>query len=229
MKRITAGLVDYGAGNIASVARALTGLGYRCRISRDMETLGAADVMVLPGVGAFPAAMDALHRHRLVDFIQNQARRGQPLVGICLGMQLLADTSSEHRLTAGLGLIPGAVVPLHRSRGTHEIPGQPRWHIGWNSIEVLADEPLLKPSDSKSLYFNHSYVFEAPAEYRVGVSRLDTPFTVAVRRGNIVGLQFHPEKSQLAGRELLKNVIEGLVSPVGRSDSVSDSRSVVRG
>lgn len=200
-RRITAGLVDYGAGNIASVARALTGLGYRCRTSRDMETLGAADVMVLPGVGAFPAAMEALHRHRLVDFIQNQARRGQPVIGICLGMQLLADTSSEHRLTAGLGLIPGAVVPL----------GDARWHIGWNTIEVLGDEPLLKPSDAKSLYFNHSYVFEAPVEYRVGVSRLDSPFTVAVRRGNIVGLQFHPEKSQVAGRELLKNVIEGLV------------------
>lgn len=201
-KRITAGLVDYGAGNIASVARALTGLGYRCRISRDTETLGAADVMVLPGVGAFPAAMEALHKHRLVDFIQNQARRGQPIVGICLGMQLLADTSTEHRLTAGLALIPGAVVPLREAK----------WHIGWNSIEVLGNEPLLKPSDAKSLYFNHSYVFEAPAEYRIGVSRLDTPFTVAVRRGNIVGLQFHPEKSQLAGRELLKNVVEGLVS-----------------
>jgi imidazole glycerol-phosphate synthase subunit HisH len=200
-KRITAGLVDYGAGNIASVSRALTGLGYRCRVTRDMETLAAADVMVLPGVGAFPAAMAALHQHRLVDFIQNQARRGQPMIGICLGMQLLAETSSEHRLTAGLGLIPGQVVPL----------GEARWHIGWNTIEVLGDEPLLKPSDAKSLYFNHSYVFEAPAEYRVGVSRLESPFTVAVRRGNIVGLQFHPEKSQIAGRELLKNVIEGLV------------------
>lgn len=225
MKRITAGLVDYGAGNIASVARALTGLGYRCRISRDIETLSAADVMVLPGVGAFPAAMEALHTHGLVDFIQNQARRGQPLVGICLGMQLLADTSSEHRLTAGLGLIPGAVVPLHGAAGVADTQGSAaRWHIGWNSIEVLGDEPLLKPSDSKSLYFNHSYVFDAPAEYRVGVSRLDTPFTVAVRRGNIVGLQFHPEKSQLAGRELLRNVIEGLVSPPGGSSSRSGLR-----
>ena len=205
-RRITAGLVNYGAGNLASVARALTSLGYRCRASRDPETLGAADVLVLPGVGAFPAAMEALHKHRLVEFIQAQARRGQPIVGICLGMQLLAHSSSELRYTTGLGLIPGQVQPLHAAR----------WHIGWNSLEVLDGEPLLRASDGQSVYYNHSYVFHAPAEYSVAVSRLnDAPgeaFTVAVRRQQIVGLQFHPEKSQLAGRELLRNVIEGLLT-----------------
>lgn len=209
-KRITVGLVDYGAGNLASVARALTGLGFRCRTSRDPETLGAADLLLLPGVGAFPAAMEALHRHHLVDFIQGQARRGQPLVGICLGMQLLAHSSSEHRYTTGLGLIPGQVQPLTSAR----------WHIGWNSVEVTPDDGLLRPSDGQALYFNHSYVFHAPAEYQVAVSRIaddaapgaGDAFTVAVRRGNIVGLQFHPEKSQLAGRDLLRNVIEGLVA-----------------
>lgn len=201
---VTVGVVDYGAGNIASVARAFTGLGYRCRVGRDTETLAAADVMVLPGVGAFPAAMEALHRHRLVEFIQAQARRGQPLVGICLGMQLLAQSSTEHRLTAGLGLIPGQVVPMESQR----------WHIGWNSIEVLGEEPLLQPSDGQSLYFNHSFHFRAPAEYSACVSRLEPAapsFTAAVRRGNVVGLQFHPEKSQVAGRMLLRNVIEGLL------------------
>lgn len=209
-RKITAGVVDYGAGNLASVTRALTGLGYRCRASRDIETLGAADVLVLPGVGAFPAAMEALHRHRLVDFIQAQARSGQPLVGICLGMQLLAHSSSEHRFTTGLGLIPGQVQPLQAAR----------WHIGWNSMEVTAADPLLAPSDGQALYFNHSYVFHAPAEYTAAVSRLaddgspgaGDAFTVAVRRGRIVGLQFHPEKSQQAGRALLRNVIEGLVA-----------------
>ncbi len=205
-RRITAGVVDYGAGNLASVTRALTGLGYRCRSSRDPQTLGAADVLVLPGVGAFPAAMEALHRLQLVDFIQSQARHGQPIVGICLGMQLLAHSSSEQRFTTGLGLIPGQVQPLTAAR----------WHIGWNSVEVLGAEPLLRPSDGQSLYYNHSYVFHAPAEYTVAVSRMDDangqPFTAAVRRNQIVGLQFHPEKSQLAGRELLRNVIEGLLA-----------------
>jgi len=176
-RRITVGVVDYGASNLASVARSLAGLGYRCRSSSDPETLGAADVMVLPGVGAFPAAMQALHKHRLVEFIQAQARRGQPIVGICLGMQLLAHSSSELRFTTGLGLIPGQVQPLQAAK----------WHIGWNSLEVLDSEPL-RVNDSP-----------------------DQAFTVAVRRQQIVGLQFHPEKSQLAGRELLKNVIEGLL------------------
>jgi len=204
-RRITAGLVDYGAGNLASVARALTGLGYRARISRDIETLGSTDVLVLPGVGAFPAAMAALHQHRLVDFIQGQARRGQPIIGICLGMQLLAHSSAEQGFTTGLGLIPGQVLPLQTAR----------WHIGWNSMEVTTDDPLLRPSDGLSMYFNHSFVFHAPAEYTAAVSRVDDApdraFAVAVRRNNIVGLQFHPEKSQLAGRALLKNVIEGLL------------------
>lgn len=204
-QRITAGLVDYGAGNLASVARALTGLGYRCRTSRDRDTLSAADVLVLPGVGAFPAAMAALHQYQLVDFIQQQARRGQPIVGICLGMQLLAHSSSEQGHTAGLGLIPGQVLSLQGAG----------WHIGWNHIEVIRGEPLLRPSDGRSLYFNHSFVFEAPPEYSVAVARLngrlDQAFTVAVRRQHVVGVQFHPEKSQHAGRELLKNVIEGLL------------------
>jgi imidazole glycerol phosphate synthase glutamine amidotransferase subunit len=204
-RRITAAVVDYGAGNLASVARALTGLGYRCRTSRDPETLGAADVLVLPGVGAFPAAMAALHQHRLVDFIQQQARRGQPIVGICLGMQLLAHSSSEHCFTTGLGLIPGQVQPLQGAR----------WHIGWNSVEAVGDDALLRASDGQSFYFNHSYVFHAPPEYCVAVSRLEDAaqgaFTVAVRRQHIVGLQFHPERSQIAGHEMLRNVIEALL------------------
>lgn len=198
-RRLTAAVVDYGAGNVASVARTLQGLNYRCRVTRDPETLAAADVMVLPGVGAFPAAMESLHRFRLVDFIQGQARRGQPLVGICLGMQLLADSSSEYRVTAGLGLVPGRVLPLPEGG-----------HIGWNTLDVVGREPLLEPSDRQWLYFNHSYAFDAPAEYTVGLARREQAFAAAVRRGRIVGLQFHPEKSQVAGRELLKNVIEGL-------------------
>jgi imidazole glycerol-phosphate synthase subunit HisH len=204
-RRITAALVDYGAGNLASVARAFTGLGYRCRSSRDPDVLASADVLVLPGVGAFPAAMAALHANHLVDFLGERARAGQPIIGICLGMQLLADSSSEHGLTAGLGLVPGHVRPLP----------QARWHIGWNSVDVLGDDPLLRPSDGESLYFNHAYAFSAPGPYTVAVSRLDDalddPVTVAVHRHNIVGLQFHPEKSQGAGHALLRNVVEGLL------------------
>ena len=200
MSALTVGVVDYGVGNLASVYRALHGLGYRCRVSRDPAVLSATDLLLLPGVGAFPAAMEALHACDLVEYLQQQAREERPMVGICLGMQLLADASDEYRLTAGLGLIPGQVSAL----------ADERWHIGWNTVEVLHGDPLLQPSDGQALYFNHSYTFEPAREYQIGIARLEHPFTAAVRRGNVVGLQFHPEKSQEAGRRLLRNVIDGL-------------------
>lgn len=200
MSALTVGVVDYGVGNLASVYRALHGLGYRCRVSREREVLSATDLLLLPGVGAFPAAMEALHACDLVEYLQQQAREERPMVGICLGMQLLADASDEYRLTAGLGLIPGQVSAL----------ADERWHIGWNTMEVLHGDPLLQPSDGQALYFNHSYTFEPAREYQIGIARLERPFTAAVRRGKVVGLQFHPEKSQEAGRQLLRNVIEGL-------------------
>lgn len=200
MSTLTIGIVDYGVGNFGSVQRALHNLGYRCRVSRSPVVLSETDLLLLPGVGAFPAAMQALHDCDLVEYLQQQGRQGRPIVGICLGMQLLADSSTEYRLTAGLGLIPGAVTPLP--------DGQ--WHIGWNTIEVLNRDELLQPSDGQSVYFNHSFVFEVAHEYQIGAARLDRPLTAAVRRGRVVGLQFHPEKSQIVGREILRNVIEGL-------------------
>ncbi|WP_050467319.1 imidazole glycerol phosphate synthase subunit HisH [Herbaspirillum chlorophenolicum] len=205
MSNRTIGIIDYGAGNLASVWRALHGLGYRCRISRDRDVLAATDVLLLPGVGAFPAAMQALHHHDMADFVQVNARAGKPVVGICLGMQLLADTSDEIRPTAGLGLIPGTVGELSDPAT--------KWHIGWNSMEVTSDDPAFTSSDGLSFYFNHSFVFHAPAEYVSGVARItqgQDAFPVAVRRNNIVGLQFHPEKSQTPGRQLLGHVIEGV-------------------
>ena len=203
MKRLTIGIVDYGVGNLASIQHALHTMGYRCRIAGDSDMLAQSDLLLLPGVGAFPAAMQALNSSELTDFVRQQAMGGKPVVGICLGMQLLADSSSELGLTAGLGLIPGKVVPLEQSR----------WHIGWNSIEVVRDDPLFMNGEGQTMYFNHSYFFDAPAEYQAAVSRLDElgkPFTVGVHRNNVVGLQFHPEKSQAAGRHMLTSVIEGL-------------------
>lgn len=202
MKRKTIGIVDYGVGNHTSVLRAFQSLGYRCRTSSDPELLAASDVIVLPGVGAFPAAMAALHARNLVGFMHDRARFGQPMIGLCLGMQLLADESLEHGTTAGLGLIPGQIGPLDGAQ----------WHIGWNTIEVTKGDKLLLPSDGESVYFNHSYVFTVPSEYQMCVARLNHSFTVGVRRGNVVGLQFHPEKSQRAGRVMLKNLVEGLTN-----------------
>lgn len=200
MKRRTIGIVDYGVGNHTSVWRALHALNYRCRVSSEPEVLDQTDLLVLPGVGAFAAAMNSLHQHNLVEYLRERSRVEHPIVGLCLGMQLLADASEEHGLTSGLGLIPGTVRPF----------SQGRWHIGWNMIEAVGDDPMFRLSDRESMYFNHSYVFEAPAEYQACVARIERPFPVAVRRGNLVGLQFHPEKSQDAGRALLRDVVEGL-------------------
>lgn len=201
MKHKTVGIVDYGVGNHTSVLRTFQALGHRCRVTSDREILAAADVLVLPGVGAFPAAMSALNRDGLASYLCELARQGKPFVGLCLGMQLLADASLEHGTTTGLGLIPGTVRPL---------PGLD-WHIGWNSLETVQHDPLMSPSDGESFYFNHSLVFDVPAAYQVAICRArESSFTVAVRRGNVVGLQFHPEKSQAAGKQLLSQLVEGL-------------------
>lgn len=201
-KRII-GVIDYGVGNLASVVHALRAMGYSCRVSQDRNELAESDLLLLPGVGAFPTAMVALHELGLVQFIQNQARSNKPIVGICLGMQLLAESSTEIVFTSGLSLIPGKVESL----------GNKRWHIGWNSIEVMENESMLMKYDGQTLYFNHSFIFLAPREHQMAVARLDpllSPITIAVRRNNVVGLQFHPEKSQATGRQLLANVIEEL-------------------
>lgn len=201
MNRKTVGIVDYGVGNHTSVLRTFQALGHRCRVTSDREILAAADVLVLPGVGAFPAAMSALHQHGLAGFLCELARLGKPFIGLCLGMQLLADESLEHGTTAGLGLIPGTVRPLQGMD----------WHIGWNSLETVQPDPLMTPSDGEPFYFNHSLVFNVPTAYQAGISRAHgSDFTVAVRRGNVVGLQFHPEKSQAAGKLLLSRLVEGL-------------------
>lgn len=198
--RRTVAIVDYGVGNHASVWRTLHALDYRCRVTREEAVLAEADLVLLPGVGAFRPAMEALHGHALAEPLQALARAGRPFLGICLGMQLMADRSEEFGHCAGLGLIPGRVTALP----------QAAWHIGWNTLETIGPDPLLRESDGRSVYFNHSYVFEPAPEYRIALARLAEPFAVAVRRENMVGLQFHPEKSQHAGRAVLRQTIEGL-------------------
>ena len=202
VKRII-GIIDYGVGNHSSVVNTLRPLGYRCCVSRDHQVLAETDLLLLPGVGAFPQAMDALHRLNLIQFLQNQARLNKPIVGICLGMQLLAESSTEVVFTSGLNLIPGKVESL----------GPSQWHIGWNNMEVVSHDPVFRKYNSQSFYFNHSYVFHLPQEYLIAVARFDSltePFPIVVRSNNVVGLQFHPEKSQVIGKALLSDIIEDL-------------------
>ncbi len=201
MSIITIGIVDYGMGNHASVAHSLRDIGFRVRISKEPAELDLVDALVLPGVGGFPAGMSALYERGLVTYLQEQARLQRPIAGICLGMQLLASASHEHEYTAGLDLIPGEIVPF----------ADHGWHIGWNTLECVGNNPLLTASDGQAFYFNHSFHYQGPAEYQVAVARHPSAFAAAIRRGSVVGVQFHPEKSQAAGKELLKNLITGLV------------------
>jgi len=200
MSKLTVGIVDYGVGNLASLRQALFEIGFRCRISDQPSVLDACHVLVLPGVGAFRPAIEALRSRGLDQYLIAQAAEGRPLLGICLGMQLLADESLEHGSERGLGIIPGAIVPF----------GAPHWHIGWNTIEHTTSDPLFAESDGDAFFFTHSFVYEGPAAYRVAQTKFERVFSSVIRRDRVVGVQFHPEKSQQAGRALLQRLIPGL-------------------
>jgi glutamine amidotransferase len=198
--RRTVGVIDYGIGNHASLHQTLYDVGHRCRISDDAGVLGQCDMLLLPGVGAFRPAMQALKAKALDALVAEQAHRGKPILGICLGMQMLAEASQEGGDTKGLGLIPGEVVSL----------GEPRWHIGWNAIETTQDDPIFRPSEGDSFFFNHSYAYKGPEKFQVCRATSGAVIAAGVRRDNVIGVQFHPEKSQSAGHALLKRIIEGL-------------------
>jgi len=198
--RRTVAIVDYGVGNHTSVLRCVRQLGFRAYVSNSAEQLNHANTLLLPGVGAYPTAMERLHALDLVSYLQRAVQRGRPLIGICLGMQLLAESSTELGLTPGLGLIPGVVEAI----------AEPRWHIGWNSLEVVPNQPLLESSDGEVMYFNHSYAYQGPDDFvtaRCRVHMNGPPLVAAIARGSVFGLQFHPEKSQQPGRDLLERLI----------------------
>lgn len=194
-------VVNYGLGNQASVQRVIRNLGHRCVITDDINQIAQADLVILPGVGAFPEAMKMLHSKHLINVLSERARLDRPILGICLGMQLLVESSEELGLTKGLGLIPGHIKLLK---------GQ-RWHIGWNTLEVEKDCHMLQSSNGHHFYFNHSYAYEGPEEYVEAVANNDQLIPAMIRLGKVAGVQFHPEKSQEAGRLLLGNLINSLV------------------
>ena len=201
MKRRSVGLVDYGVGNLASLSNCLSSLDYNVKISKDCKQLDALDMLILPGVGAFPVAINALKESSLDNFIVEKTIHGKPLIGICLGMQLLATASDEFGAGDGLNLIPGRVEKLQSGRP----------NIGWNYVHPVGDgaTPL---TFSRHFYFNHSFHFKAPPCCTVGLTNHDESLVSAIVRDNIIGFQFHPEKSQAAGKALLKQALEYLVN-----------------
>ena len=196
------GIIDYGLGNLASVKNSLKKIGYRVKVSKNIEVLNKVDMLVLPGVGAFPKAMNLLDEYNLIKFIQSKSKKDFPILGICLGMQLLAKSSMEQgHNTPGLGLISGEVVPFKENIT----------HVGWNKLEILKDNDLSKKFNSHSMYFNHSYYLSNSKDTIITKTRYNEIFPSMITKRNIIGVQFHPEKSQALGTDLLKLIIERLI------------------
>jgi glutamine amidotransferase len=197
------GLIDYGMGNRRSVEKALGHVGARVSVTSEADQLRACDGLVLPGVGAFPLAMRNLHELGLAEAIRSLVGDGVPLLGICLGMQLLFDSSEELEATAGLGLIPGAVERL--STGGLRVP-----HIGWNEVRFERPSALTAglPEQGSAFYHVHSLA-PTPADPAdvVGSTEYGERFATIVERGNVFGVQFHPEKSSAEGLRLLENFV----------------------
>jgi imidazole glycerol-phosphate synthase subunit HisH len=195
----TVALVDYGMGNRRSVEKALEHVGATVARTADPDDIRAADAVVVPGVGAFPEAMRRLNAAGLDEVIRERAEGGTPVLGICLGMQLLFERSAEHEGARGLGLLPGEVTAL-------EAPKVP--HIGWNRVAMRRASGLTRGlGDATAFYHVHSFVCRASEQDVVGEGEYGERFASIVERENVAGVQFHPEKSSRDGLQLLANFI----------------------
>lgn len=197
-------IVDYGMGNLDSVARAVEECGGVSVVTDRAEELRSADRVILPGVGAFPDGMRNLRARGMDAALQEQAERGMPILGICLGMQLLATEGWEGSHTAGLGLIPGSVKKLASNGAAIRIP-----HVGWNEVDLVRPSPLFDGvASGRDFYFVHSYALVCDrADDVLARTTYGARFVSAVECRNVQGVQFHPEKSQKRGFQLLRNFL----------------------
>jgi len=197
-------IINYGAGNLHSVNKAIEIVGGTAVVSDDPEVILNADKVILPGVGAFKDGMDGLEARGLVSLTKEAAQLGKPFLGICLGMQLLFDESEEQGLHRGLELLPGRVLEF--TNPEIKVP-----QIGWNQLQIIeAEFPLFKDIPAGAyVYFNHSFYCQ-PSESGHVLASTDygRDFASVVSKGNILGVQFHPEKSQKVGLQILKNFVE---------------------
>jgi imidazole glycerol-phosphate synthase subunit HisH len=199
------GVVNYGLNNINSVRRALADLRAEVIVAERPDALLGADRVVLPGVGAFGEAMARLHADGWVEALRQKTDEGTPLLGICLGMQLLATMSEENGPTDGLDLIPGRVRRLDALGCSLRIP-----HVGWNEVRIHDDARLFgRIPQATDFYFVHSYAFEPDeADTVCATTDYGTSLAAAVQKGRVFGTQFHPEKSSTAGRQVLRNFLD---------------------
>lgn len=196
-------IIDYDAGNLRSVEKALKALGEQPVITRDADTILAADKVILPGVGSFGDAMGRLRQYELVDVIHRVVAKETPFLGICLGLQLMFERSDESKGVEGLGLLKGEILRIPDSKGL-KIP-----HMGWNSLKIREGSRLFSGVASGAyVYFVHSYYLRAEEEAVVAAStEYGTHIHAAVECGNLFACQFHPEKSSDVGLQILKNFI----------------------
>ena len=202
------GIVDYQMGNLRSVQKAIERIGVNAIVSSDRDELSKVTHLILPGVGAFGDAMAELHRRQLAEFLIEWSETSKPFLGICLGMQLLFDTSDEGGLHNGLGILPGRVVRFERkaSEKSFKIP-----HMGWNQVRSTRpnDSLLSGITGDPYVYFVHSYYVEPASQDLIWLTAdYGHTFCAAVRRGNVLATQFHPEKSQSDGLQLLANFLK---------------------
>lgn len=195
-------IVDYGIGNLHSVSKAIERLGYDYLITGDRDEILAADGVILPGVGAFGDAMNHIREGGMDHVVQEVAASGKPLLGICLGMQLLFSESEEYGNHRGLDILPGKVVRF--AEGEYKVP-----HMGWNRLEYKQpDHALVRDLYAGHAYFVHSYhVLPEHPEDLIAVTQYGHPVTAIVGRDNVYGMQFHPEKSGELGKLLLRNFL----------------------
>lgn len=199
-------IIDYGVGNVHSVANALRVLGYKIKVSRNTHDIEQADALILPGVGAFEEAIMNLRNYNLESLLNEQVLiRKKSILGICVGMQMLANGSHENGWHTGLGWINGEVKKLELPK-LYSIP-----HVGWNDVVVEKHTPLFSRSgDGANFYFDHSYHFECEEQYKAAVVDYGISVTAAVQKENIFGVQFHPEKSQTNGLKLFRSFLNSI-------------------
>lgn len=202
------GIVDYGMGNLFSVSKALERLEAPYFISQYKDGLMEADALLVPGVGSFKDAMKMLNRIGLTEMIREFAATGKPVLGICLGMQLLFEESTENGLTKGLNLLPGKVERFAGQTAEGEVYKVP--HMGWNKLRFTGESPLLASLEEDYVYFVHSYYVktDSPDVLMAVGDYYDVEVPAIVGKGNIYGMQFHPEKSSDMGMGLLRNFAE---------------------
>lgn len=197
-------IIDYGAGNLLSVKNALDHIGCECKVVTEKQELFDSDAAILPGVGSFGNAMESMQDAKLVEPILSFIESGKPFLGICLGLQLLFQSSEESPNVKGLGVLKGEILKIPNEDGTLKIP-----HIGWNSLSIKNHDGIFSNmQDSPYVYFVHSYYLKAHEDIVTSTADYGVEIHASIQKGNVFATQFHPEKSGDIGIQMLKNFVE---------------------